>query len=617
MNIVSTGRSTILSEFPDLQTKFIYQHANNEKTDFLFSQKRLLLEVNEKSGLEFLRIKDSANQKPDITRIKKIKVDNLVCISCPKQGNEEVALGLSNGQVQLLNYKETEFVHKFPADNSRNSVISLDYNASDEYISSVYENGKINIYGTKTKTKLQTLNLDNNSTLGRFHPTKRFHLSIASYKGSVYIYDIQSKRTIFTSQECHEAPCKDLCMSPALPDVLLSVGYDCIINVFDTRKKSQPQQIRYCHPLSTVALSECGNYFCVGNLKGELITYDMRNTKNYIAAKKIHDCAVTRIAFVPSEGENSASFTIAGNQTHLDTANYDARKSLANAELMSKGRRDSFCDFLDFQACRGNEKVSSRFTIRQRDSFDWDALNKKTLHEDLRSSFVPSINQPNCTNSSESPNPSSSFENSQSPGKENLPSPSRCESLQVPNIMHRRDDISALRDRSNTEQKLNKIQEENEYDILLGNDGSAEKDGEIMNISQKDIIDGGCFLKLKDDQKSTPNNFKRASSDGLTKLLNTKPQNLDVMQELKNIRIEMEERFAALESELKFNSETNKWHILTQNSNLWNKQVNCTEEIKTSLGILLQTDPFVNEYLRMKEENQILRNKLLDLGHQL
>ncbi|XP_055837709.1 uncharacterized protein LOC129906098 [Episyrphus balteatus] len=616
MNIVSTGRSTILSEFPDLQTKFTYQHANNEKTDFLFSQKRLLLEVNEKSGLEFLRIKDSTNQKPDITRIKKIKIDNLVCIACPKQGNEEVALGLSNGQIQLLNYKDTEFVHKFPADNSRNSVISLDYNASDEYISSVYENGKINIYGTKTKTKLQTLNLDHNSTLCRFHPTKRFHLSIASYKGSVYIYDIQAKRTIFTSQECHAAPCRDLCMSPALPDVLLSVGYDCIINVFDTRKKSKPQQIQYCHPLSTVALSECGNYFCVGNLKGELISYDMRNTKNYLAAKIVHDCPVTRIAFVPNEVESGTSFTTTGNQTNLDPTHYDARKSLANAELMAKGRRDSFCDFLDFQAYRGNEKVSSRLTTRQRDSFDWDALNKKTLHEDFRMSIVPSINQPNCTNSSESPNPGSSFEQSPTSGKENLPSPSRCESLQIPSLLHRREDLSALRDRSNTDQKLNKIQEENEFDIISGN-GSAEKDGEVMNISQKDI-DGGCFLKLKDDQKSTPNNFKTASSEGFNKLINSKPpQNLDVLQEIQNIRIEMEERFTQLESELKFNAETNKWHIFTQNCNLWNKQMNCSEEIKTSLGILLQTDPFVNEYLRMKEENQMLKNKLLQLGQHI
>lgn len=611
MNIISTGRSTIFSEFPDLHTKCTYQHPNNEKTDFLFSQKRLLLEVNEKSGLEFLRIKDSTNQKPDITRIKKIKVDNLVCIACPKQGNEEVALGLSNGQIQLLNYKNTEFVHKFPADNSRNSVISLDYNASDEYISSVYENGKINVYGTKTKTKLQTLNLDNNSTLCRFHPTKRFHLSIASYKGSVYIYDIQSKRTIFTSQECHEAPCKDLCMSPALPDVLLSVGYDCIINVFDTRKKTQPQQIRYCHPLSTVALSECGSYFCVGNLKGELISYDMRNTKNYIAAKKIHDCAVTRIAFVPSEVENGSSFTMAANQTNIDPSQYDPRKSLANAELMTKGRRDSFCDFLDFQACRGNEKVSSRLTTtRQRDSFDWDGLNKKTLHEDFRSSMLPSINQQNCTNLSESPNPGSSFEQSPSSGKENIPSPSRYEGLQIPSLLHRRDDISALRDRSNTDQKLNKIQEENEFDGLM------EKDGEVMNMSQKEI-DGGCFLKLKDDQKSTPNNFKRASTENLNKLIHTKTQNLDILQEIQNIRVEMEERFTRLESELKFNAETNKWHIFTQNCNLWNKQMNSAEEIKTSLGILLQTDPFVNEYLRMKEENQMLKNKLLQLGQQI
>ena len=45
-------------------------------------------------------------------------------------------------------------------DSNRNSVLYLDYNASDEYIASVFENGSINIYGHRTKTKMDSFNID-------------------------------------------------------------------------------------------------------------------------------------------------------------------------------------------------------------------------------------------------------------------------------------------------------------------------------------------------------------------------------------------------------------------------------------------------------------------------
>lgn len=36
----------------------------------------------------------------------------------------------------------------------------MDYNLSDEYIAAVYENGSINVYGHRTKTKTDTFNVD-------------------------------------------------------------------------------------------------------------------------------------------------------------------------------------------------------------------------------------------------------------------------------------------------------------------------------------------------------------------------------------------------------------------------------------------------------------------------
>lgn len=267
---------------------------------------------------------------------------------------------------------------RISTESTRKSVLHIDFNSSNEYISTVHEPGIVNIYSLKTKIKIDSVALDSNSTLTRFHPIKKHHLSVASYKGTVSIYDVQSKRKIFQLLNCHKAPCKDLCYSVALPDCLISVGYDCFINIFDTRKKTQPMALKYAHPLSSVALSDCGNYFCVGNLKGEVISYDLRNPKSYLNSEKIHPSAINRISFVPytnSASEQRISLPKSEEKTQPseseDFKSRDVRESFANIENFH--RRDSFFDFLDNNQ-KDNDLPAANSKFRE--SFDWDSVGR-------------------------------------------------------------------------------------------------------------------------------------------------------------------------------------------------------------------------------------------------
>lgn len=64
MFLVSSAKTTILSDFNDLETKSTYQHANGESTDFQFyNQQRIFVEVNKKSGLEIMRVKEKGQRK--------------------------------------------------------------------------------------------------------------------------------------------------------------------------------------------------------------------------------------------------------------------------------------------------------------------------------------------------------------------------------------------------------------------------------------------------------------------------------------------------------------------------------------------------------------------------
>ncbi|XP_011290913.2 protein NEDD1 [Musca domestica] len=614
MYLVSTAKTTILTDFNNLETKSIYQHSNGENTDFQFyAQQRIFVEVNKKSGLEIMRVKEKA-QKTDLQRVRKLTIDNVYCVACAKQSMEEMAVGLSNGQVKLYNYHKSEFVHKFSADSNRNSVLYMDYNASDEYIASVFENGLINIYGQRTKTKIDSFNIDNNSTLARFHPTKRFQLSIASYKGAVTIYDVHTKRKVFHAADAHGAQCRDLCMSPASPDTLISVGYDCVINIFDTRRKVKPLQLAYCHPLSTVAASECGNYMCVGNLKGELTTYDLRNTKAYLSSKKIHDVGVTRVAFVPMPGDNSGqsfSSSSVGETSGIAIANKSVAPGVASENTRS--HRDSFCDFLDFHANRGQEKMSPRFVPR-RDSFDWEALSRKPTSDENRLSLIGKVGgglgAPNI-----SITPSDSFD-----ARVNT-----SDFLKAPLRDQSKSPISPL----TAAGKLSQIKEEEKVIQETSHESSVEGESDKENPqTDMQFVPQSRLKALPANFNSTPN---RNSMDGILTASNrplltstvgpanrkqiTTPLNHNdatgVQQVVNDLRNEMLERFTQLEFEIKLQNETNKWQIFTQNFNLWNQRSEEIEEIRDCLGVLLQTDPFVNEFLRLKEENEMLKLQLL------
>lgn len=186
----------------------------------------------------------------------------------------------------------------------------MDFSNCGGYLASVLENGLINIYGLTTKVKTDQITFDKESTIARFHPGKRFQLAVASYNGCVTIYDMSVKRISFQERNAHEAPCRDLAMPEDIPNRLFSCGCDSVIKIFDTRKKSTGLQIQSYCGFTTIAVTNCGGLFAVGNLKGDLLTYDMRNLGQPLAKMKVDNELITRVAFVPNYDESAQMETI-------------------------------------------------------------------------------------------------------------------------------------------------------------------------------------------------------------------------------------------------------------------------------------------------------------------
>lgn len=138
----------------------------------------------------------------------------------------------------------------------------------------------------------------------RYHPTRKFHLAMSSFKGKVSIMDLSCKKTVFLEKNAHDAPCREISIPEDIPDRLLTCGCDSFVKIYDMRKKAAGIQIQSNCGFTTISSSKCGGFFVVGNLKGDLISYDMRDLKKPLSITKGDGVLITRVAFLKENFEH-------------------------------------------------------------------------------------------------------------------------------------------------------------------------------------------------------------------------------------------------------------------------------------------------------------------------
>lgn len=196
-----------------------------------------------------------------------------------------------------------------------------------------------------------------------------------------------------------------------------------------------------------------------------------------------------------------------------------------------------------------------------------------------------------------------------------------------------------LRDRSNisADAKLKQIAETDEQSGLheqsdncsgaSSNAGSDKENPPIVDVDKRPL------RMLSSSRNSTPHHVGAIASQAAA--LQLQPQQLlpktsssvsscaasqhnengyvDMRRELTELRDSIEERFGNLERELKWSTEKSKFQIFAQTANYWNQQLENTQEIRDALAILLQTDRFTQEFMRLQHENQVLRAQVQKL----
>jgi len=442
-------------------------------------------------------------------------------------------------------------------------------------------------------------------------------------------------------------------MCASQPALLVSVGYDCKINIFDIRRnraQASTDRLTYSLPLSTVALSECGTYLCAGNLKGELIAYDMRTTKTPLAVKSVHDTAVTRVAFVPMpSGENQQNGSLNGleNATGLETEtprverapSDELRKSIAanllstqqqldrmgfGAPASASVRRDSFCDFLDAQGPKAVDRMSTRLGTSYRDSFDWETLNRKPISNETaqRQSLCP----PMGSNHSSVDNSGHSFTTESLQRKFLLRHYNAIFNSEL--ILSFSETLSGpLKDRSNLsgEGKLMKIAETDEHceeqseNISVASSTGAGSDKEnpppvdpelkrrlrLLSASRNSTPHHANVTPQSSNPQLKPQKLLAKSSSGLSAQMDA-----DWRKEFSELRDFVDQRCGQVERELEYVSHCNQRQVVTQMATYMKQQMDNTVEIRDALALLLRGDSFMREFSRLQHENEMLRARL-------
>lgn len=169
-------------------------------------------------------------------------------------------------------------------------------------------------------------------------------------------------------------------------ETFVSCGYDCNINVFDTRKRLMVQQWPQPHPMATVAVTSCGLYAVAGNLKGDIVSFDFRNMKEPLDTKlQAHNEPVVRVAFVPNAVESSSS-TILGESRNVSEC--PTTPEQPTNESKSEGL-ESFAKFVDLCHYNNNRSVNRRDTIEERHNSWDDLVPSKKLDMSTDSMFSP------------------------------------------------------------------------------------------------------------------------------------------------------------------------------------------------------------------------------------
>ncbi|KAK2534977.1 Nedd1 [Columba guinea] len=215
------------------------------------------------------------------------------CVSLNSSSSYIVSGGLDN-TVNIWDLKSRK-VYRSIKDH-KDEVTCVTYNWNDCYIASGSLSGEIILHSITTNLSSTPFGHGSRQPIRhlKYSSFKKSLLGSVSDSGNVTLWDVNSQNPYHNFENTHKAPASEICFSPVNKLLLVTVGLDKRIILYDTSSKKLLTTIVADFPLTTVDFMPDGTTLAIGCSRGKICQYDLRQltspVKTVIAHKGCVKC---------------------------------------------------------------------------------------------------------------------------------------------------------------------------------------------------------------------------------------------------------------------------------------------------------------------------------------
>ncbi|XP_065526978.1 protein NEDD1 isoform X2 [Lathamus discolor] len=238
---------------------------------------------------------------------------NQTCVSLNTSSSYIVSGGLDN-TVNIWDLKSRK-VYRSLKDH-KDEVTCITYNGNDSYIASGSLSGEIILHSVTTNLSSTPFGYGSRQPVRhlKYSSFKKSLLGSVSDSGNVTLWDVNSQNPYHNFENAHKAPASEICFSPVNKLLLVTVGLDKRIILYDTSSKKLLTTIVADFPLTTVDFMPDGTTLAIGCSRGKICQYDLRQLTSPVKTVVAHKGCVKCIRLQFSSTFSKSNLTSSSNK---------------------------------------------------------------------------------------------------------------------------------------------------------------------------------------------------------------------------------------------------------------------------------------------------------------
>ncbi|NXG65229.1 NEDD1 protein, partial [Hemiprocne comata] len=235
------------------------------------------------------------------------------CVSLNSSSSYIVSGGLDN-TVNIWDLKSRK-VYRSLKDHT-DEVTCVAYNWNDCYIASGSLSGEIILHSVTTNLSSAPFGYGSRQPIRhlKYSSFKKSLLGSVSDSGNVTLWDVNSQIPYHNFENTHKAPASEICFSPVNKLLLVTVGLDKRIILYDTSSKKLLTTIVADFPLTTVDFMPDGTTLAIGCSRGKICQYDLRQLTSPVKTVTAHKGCVKCIRLQSSSTFSKSNPTGSSNK---------------------------------------------------------------------------------------------------------------------------------------------------------------------------------------------------------------------------------------------------------------------------------------------------------------